>query len=97
MDENPPQPFQFRLQDLFATIGATAVALTLLRLSIWLVKVEQACPPALGHLSVLATFMAFGAAIGFLFRRPWNVAIAFGVPYLPIALLAEFGGSSVRE
>jgi len=34
MDENQPGPFQFRLQDLFATIGATAIALALLRLSI---------------------------------------------------------------
>jgi len=94
--ENQPRPFQFRLQVLFFTIGATGVALTLLRFSIWLAYIEPMPSLALRHLSDLVTVVAFGAAVGFLFRHPWHFAIAVGVLYLSFILLVEFDGPVVR-
>ena len=87
MDESIRQLFQFRLKDLFATIGATAIALTLLRLSIWLAYLEPFASPGLRNLAEFATTVAFGVAAGTLFKRPLLIAAIAGALYIAFALL----------
>jgi hypothetical protein len=94
IEELPPK-FQFRLRDLFALLGATAVAMTFLRLSI---LVSNAHPLWVleKHLSILATVAAFGAASGALFRRMLHVAVAVGLLYIAMAIWVELSPTPRR-
>jgi len=69
---------QFRLKDSFVSLAYVAVAMTFVRLSIWLATPQEFT--SLAWLAGLAAIVTLGAGVGALFRKPgWGAVVAFGI------------------
>jgi len=69
---------QFRLKDFFVSLVYFAVAMTFVRLSIWLTDTQEL--PKVALLAQVGASLSFGAAVGTLFRIPvWGALVGLGL------------------